>query len=888
MRNIGRRARALWRVFRRPRQLDCEMHEEMRFHLQMEAERLSRSEGLDAAEARRQAYVRFGGLEKFKEEAREARGLHRLESVFQDARLGVRMLMKHRWLTMVGSVAMAVAIAIGATAFEIIGVLLRPALPLAEGERVVAIKYATSESGGADRRVLHAFADWRSRLTTVEQLTAYRTVQHNLAASNAAPEAVRVAEITASAFVVARTPPLFGRYLLPSDEEETAAPVVVIGHTVWRARFAADPGVVGRTVLLGGTPTTIVGIMPAGFGFPVDHQLWVPFRLDPLKYQPWRGPELHLLARLAPGATVEQAEAELAGTGRRIADAHPERPERLQPVVLPFTREHLDLTDPAIVWMLRAAQFLVGALSFVVAVNLAVLLYARTITRLPEIAVRTALGASRGRILSQLFIEALALTLLGAAVGLVLSSVALRWIAALALANGSFPFWVQYNLTLPTMLYAVALAVVAALVMGVLPGLKATGGRLSANLQELNGRTGTRLGSVWTTLIVAQVAIAVALLPAALYITWHIVRIELTGPSIAIEQFVVANLTLSSEPAAVGTNFAERQRAVMSRLGEEPGVTAVTFSSAVPGFGPDRRIEFDASAKPRETVGVEVASIRIAADLLTVYGTRMLAGRHFDSRDTSTSGAVIVNRTFVTDLLMEPNNALGVRFRDAAPGTRERRPEWYEIVGVVDDFPGFPRMTPGSRGEPTAYHPAAPGDLQLTVLTVRFTNSIPTDIAERFRAIGAEIDPALQLRRIVPLSQFYDELHSVWRSVAWAVGFVTMSVLLLSAAGVQALMSFTIAQRTREIGIRSALGAPPRQLLLGIFGRVTRQLGLGVLVGSLLSVAVFTAAGIGIAAAAALLATVALVMIAVASLAAVGPARRSLRIQTIEALRVDG
>jgi predicted permease len=886
MRDLGYRLRTMWRRLWRSKQLEAEMRDEMRFHLEMEAERLARAQGLDAQEARRQAHVRFGGVEKYKEEGREARGFRWLDSVSLDARLAVRMLAKHRWLTLVGGVAMAVAIAMGAATFEIIGGLLRPALPFPEGERVVAVKYASSGEGGVDRRVLHVFAAWRAGLTTIEQLSAYRTVQQNLVVSNAAPETVRVAEINASAFDVARTPPLLGRYLLPSDEQESAPPVIVIGHSVWRARFDADPGAVGRTIVLGGTPTTIVGVMPEGFGFPVDHQLWIPLRLNPSNYQPWRGPELELFGRLAAGATIDQARAELAGAGRRFAEAHPERPERLEPVVLPFTREHLELNDPGIVWLLRAAQVLVGALSLIVAVNLAILLYARTITRLGEIAVRTALGASRRRILSQLFIEALALTLLGAAAGLLLASVALRQSAALALANGSFPFWVRYELTGSTVLYAVTLAVAAALIMGVLPGLKATGARLSANLQELNGRTGTRLGSAWTTLIVAQVAIAVALLPAALFITWHVVGIELKGPGVAVDKFVVANLTAGDGAGAARENIGERQKALMTRLREEPGVAAVTFSSALPGFGPDRRIEFDPSARPRGAAAVDVATFRVASDLLAVYGTRMLAGRQFDARDTGASRAAIVNRSFAA-LLEQPNGVLGARFRYARAETLGLRPDWYEIVGVVDDFPGFPR-DPGSGGEPSAYLPAAPGDFQLAVLSVRFIDTIPGDAAERFRLAAAEVDSALQLRRIVPLSDFYNELRSVWRSIAWAVAIVTMSVLLLSAAGVQAMMSVTIAQRTREIGIRSALGAQPRQLLLGIFGQAIRQLGIGVLVGSMLSVGVFVAAGIGVGAAVSLLVAVANVMIVVASLAALGPARRSLRLQTVEALRVEG
>ena len=427
------------------------------------------------------------------------------------------MLAKHRWLTVVGGIAMAVAIALGASAFEVIGVLLRDDLPFPGGDRAIAIKYVSSSTAGADERVLHAFAAWRGQVKTVEHLGAFRTVQHNLIAPNAPPEPIEVAEITASAFVLVGTPPLHGRYLLPSDEQEQAAPVIVLGYDAWRRRFGADPAVVGRTVPLGGVQTTIVGIMPEGFAFPISHEFWIPLRLNPLKWRPWEGPALDLFGRLAPDATIEQAQGELGSVGRQVADVHPDGAGRVQPVVLPFPHAHRDLEGPLIVFLMRAAQFLVGALSFLVAINLAVLLYARTITRLGEIAVRTALGASRGRILSQLFVEALVLTRLGAAAGLMISSVALQQVEAMA--GSSVPFWWKYSLGPSTVLYAFVLAVVAAFIMGVLPDSKRPDSDSQRTSRNCTDVPGTRLGSMWTTLIVAQVAVAVAILPAAVFLT---------------------------------------------------------------------------------------------------------------------------------------------------------------------------------------------------------------------------------------------------------------------------------------------------------------------------------------------------------------------------------
>ena len=883
MQRISQRMRLMWRVLWRSHEVEAEMRDEMRLHIEMETERL-RASGLAPDEARRQAWVRFGGVEKFKEEGREARGLAWIESLSLDARLGVRMLAKNRWLTLVGGLAMAVAIALGASAFEVIGVLLREDVPLPQGERVVAVKYATSSAAPGDGRVLHAFTAWRGQVKTVEHLGAFRMVTQNLIAPSAPPEPVSVAEISASAFVLAATPPLHGRYLLPSDEQGQAAPVLLVGHEAWQRRFGGDPAIVGRAVSVGGVQATIVGIMPEGFRFPIQEQFWMPLRLDPLKWRAWEGPSLDLFGRLAQGASVEQAQAELASIGRPILEAHPDKEARLQAIVLPFPREHSDLNAPLMVSLLRAGQFLVGALAFLVAINLAVLLYARTITRLGEIAVRTALGASRGRILSQLFVEALLLTTLGAAAGLMISSVALKQVEAMA---GAVPFWWEYRLGPSTIAYAFGLAAVAALIMGVLPGLKATGRRLSANLQELHGRTGTRLGGMWSTMIVAQVAVAVAILPAAVFLTWYVLRMEFAGRSAAVDRLFLANMVLGDDEA--GGNEAlvrQRQDALMARLRGEPGVTAVTFSSAVPGLGPDRRIEFPQRINVRNAGDLEVASFRVDVDLLPIYNARLLAGRPFEPKDVVTARAAIVNRTFVDDVLDPSTGALGTQFRYAAEREGEAPSDWYEIVGVVADFPDLPR-SPESPTEPSVYHPMPSGGAHPAVLSIQYSDRPPANAAQRVREIGAEIDPSLQMRRVVPLSVFYDEARSAFQMLALAVAIVTGAVLLLSAAGVHAMMSFTIAQRRREIGIRSALGAQPRHLLFGIFRGAMRQLSLGIAAGSLLSIGAFVAVGTGLWSASGLLVTVAVLMSLVATLAAIGPARRILRIQTVEALRCE-
>jgi hypothetical protein len=299
-------------------------------------------------------------------------------------------------------------------------------------------------------------------------------------------------------------------------------------------------------------------------------------------------------------------------------------------------------------------------------------------------------------------------------------------------------------------------------------------------------------------------------------------------------------------------------------------------------------LEFDKGAGVKYAgASLGVDTLDVGLDTFDAYGAEVLAGRAFTTADLGAVHAVIVNRTFVQHFLA--GNPLGVRFRYVAPYERPgTRPETsYQIVGVIRDFPRFPPH-PGSDGNPTVYHPAAPGDVHPFVLSVRFSGSIPAAFIDRFRTIGAAVDPALQLRRVVPLSSFYDDIRSFWRYVAWGIGLVTASVLLLSAAGIYAMMSFTVARRTREIAIRAALGAAPRRLLVSIFARATGQLMLGLLVGTLLAAAVFKIFDFSLGRATTLVLIVAAFMVIVGLLAALGPARRGLRIQPSEALRSDG
>jgi putative ABC transport system permease protein len=827
-----------------------------------------------------------------------------------DIKLGARMLIKYPGLAIVGGVGMAVAIAIGAGFFNVTGALTGSRLPLDESDRIVSITTWDAETSERERRVLHDFAAWRGELRTVRELSAFRSLGRNLIIPGAQAEQVIVAQMTASGFRAARVRPLLGRHLVDDDEREGAPPVVVIGHDAWRKRFGGDPGIVGRDVRLGNGIHTVVGVMPEGFAFPVNHAFWTPLRADPSPWERRTGPYIRVFGRLAPGATLQQARAELAAVGARTAAAHPRTHANLRPRVLRYTSD-IDIADEVPPWQINLLRLLVSMLLVVVCVNVAILVYARTATRQGEIAVRTALGASRRRIVAQLFAEALVLAGVAAAVGLGIARMAMNYLLAIAQPrDGEFPYWIDFGLSPGTVLYVAALAVAAAVIVGVVPALQATGRRLQSGLRQLGGATGMRLGRTWTVLIVAQVAVAVAVLPPAVYSAWQWIRYGMAEPGYGAEQFLVARLGMDRETPptaeaeayqrAADARYGDRVMELVRRLEAEPAVAGATLSRPAPGGEPVHWVEVEGVALPsaprddfavREgTAGHQVRTGRVDADFFRTYAVPVLAGRPFGPADRDTAAAaVVVNQGFVREVL-GGGDALGRRLRyvgrsgDAAPDEIPMG-RWHEIVGVVSDFPNA--MEPGALAR--VYHPLPEGRLFPVTLSLRVRGGTPAAFSRRLGDLAMAVDPTLRLSDVMPLDEDLRQLQRMMRVTALGIGLVTLSVLLLSAGGIYTLMSFTVTQRRREIGIRAALGAHPGRILRGVFARAVRQLALGVAVGvgmvGLLELASGgeVMGGNGYL----LLPGVALVMTAVGLLAAWGPARRGLAIQPMEALREE-
>jgi putative ABC transport system permease protein len=507
------------------RSTEARIEQELRFHVDMETQRLVRETSLPPDEARRRALASFGGVEAHRDALRAGRGTAWLNGLGLDLKLGFRMLAKYPGLTIVGVLGMSVAVTIGALAFTAVNTAMSRSLPMPDGDRVVSIKAHDAETmDHVGEVVLHDLETWRSSLTAIDGLSAFRLVPANLVVGSAAPVYVLDAEMSASGFRLTRIPPVIGRYLRDDDEREGAPDVAVVGYDLWQNRLGGRPDAIGSTIQLGNTRFTVVGVMPQGFGFPYDNNVWTPLRMDPVRHVRGKAPPLEAFGRLAPGASLEEAQLQLTTIGQRLAAEHPETHRNIRPRISLYSRVFVD--SPGVAGLLRLGQVVVSLLLVVIGINVAVLVYARTASRTGEIAVRTALGASRRRIVMQLFGEALALSGVASLVGLVAAHFVFQRVESMIRfsADNHLPYWMELKVTPMVAVYVAGMAVLAAVIIGVIPGVKATQGSVGASIKKSSGGASIRLGRSWTALLVAQVAISVAALPVAIAATEGMVR----------------------------------------------------------------------------------------------------------------------------------------------------------------------------------------------------------------------------------------------------------------------------------------------------------------------------------------------------------------------------
>jgi predicted permease len=811
-----------------------------------------------------------------------------------DWKLGARLLLKYPALTIVGGLSLAGAIAIGAVGIEVANELLYKRLPFPEGGRVVRLETLDMAASRVEPRVLHDFSIWRRSLTTVVELGAVRVSERNVLTGEGRVESLRVAEITASAFPLVRVPPLLGRPLQPADEMQGADPVVVLGFDVWQRQFLNDPAIVGRIVTVGRTARTVVGVMPPRFGFPHDQQMWVPLPVQDTR--PREGPAVQVFGRLADGASWHDAAAELEVVSARLAADQPATHAQLRTRVRAFAGrtpgDPLRLEDVAV-------HVIVLLVLGAVCANVATLIFARTAMREPEMVVRHALGASRARVVAQIVSEALVLALAAAVLGLVVAQTIVRyaWTRATLITGDSLPFWVDLTLEPATIAYALLLALVAAAMIGLLPALKATGASVQRGLQGITNIGGTmRFGGIWSFIVGGQVALTLLFVPAAVGIYTTSVQNRPQWTAFPTERYLTFRLRMDTEAQTgergvpddvqIGARRALAYEAFASRLREEPGVTHVAHGDRLPTMAPEWvPVEMEQDGAPpalaRGNFESGFAMAAVGAVYHDAFDARIVAGRGLQPVDAgAVNRPVVVNETFMR---VVGSNPVGARIR-----TRERRGDggwgewgpWHEIVGVVTDLWTIPADWAGAA---YVYRAASTAELDPVVVAVRVAGDA-APLAPRVAAIARQVDAGLQLRDIATLQETVAQQQAAGIGGV-VIGGILIGAVVFSAAGLYALMAVAVARRTREIGIRIALGANPQRVLRTVFARAGRQLGGGIVAGNSLILLIAWRADAVTADLLVMLVIMSVMMAAVGVLACAAPARRALRIQPTEALR---
>jgi len=914
-----------------------ELAREIRSHLQLLQDQYI-ARGMDPEEARYAALRAFGGVEQVKEHQREARMFRALAGWPMDLKLGARMLVKYPGLTIVGGLAMAFAICVGLVIFQVVSLFTNPTLPLSEGARLVEIRSRDVAANDEEEKILHDFLEWQRSLRSLTDIGAWRDSSRNLVVASGDARPVNVAEMSVSGFRVSDGEPLMGRVLVEADEQPAAPAVAVIGYDVWRTRFGSDPDVLGRTVQLGNEDATVVGVMREGFEFPVSHDVWLPLKTAVLDQQPRSGPAMTVFALLAPGETLQTAQAELTTAGRRAATELPATHQHLEPRVRPYAMMVVP-DGPGEMAIMYSVYFFTAVLLILICGNVGLLLFARAASREADLVVRTALGGSRGRIAAQMFAEALVLGAVAAIVGVTAADVALRtWgMAFLELNLGRLPFWFDLSLSPRAFAVAIVLTVAGAAIAGIMPAMKITRGMGHRLKQTTAGSGGLQFGGVWTVVIVAQVA-ATVIFPAAVY--WEqsqLRRVEDFDPGFATEQYLAVQIE-RDDPVDGGSNAEaatlERNARLVATLDElrrrvaaQPGVGGVTFTEDLPTTNhPQKIIEMGydldlsdvASAKSDGGASAsaggsnaepplrEATIAAVDSSYFEVLEAPVLAGRGFTTADAVPGTRVaIVDHGFV-DQILQGRNAVGqqVRFRYPGPPSRRWAPgnpadpagpgDWYEVIGVVRELGVGAPTQPGRAAG--FYLPATPDLFDQIHMMVHVRGGDPMTLARQVRDLATALDPSLRLVAVQRGNEVNNEIR--WVMGLWLRITVVLSgvALVLSLAGIFAVLSFTVARRTREIGVRVALGASRQRVVVATFRRPLLQVALGIVVGTAI---IFTGATMirytefpgsesdltlqGMA----MIVGYGIAMLGVCMLGCVVPTRRALNIEPTIALRTE-
>ncbi|MEO6196069.1 MAG: ABC transporter permease [Thermoanaerobaculia bacterium] len=803
-----------------------------------------------------------------------------LADIWRDLRLGLRSLLRSPGFAVVAILCLALGIGANAALFSILNaVLLRP-LPYTEPDRLVRV-YEKMGDGGQASVSIPNFQDWVERNSGFEQLAAYQRGSRNLQGTGN-PERIQAVEATPNLFSLLGARPYLGRAFKSGTDEPGKAKIAVVSEEFWRTRLGGDPSLVDRAIRLDGIPYLVIGVMPASFGFPAGSRstdLWVLLEPTPEVANSRGNHFLDVIGRLKPGITLERATAQLATLAAQIEKEHPAEQTGRSVLVQSLRETVVGRVRPALLILFGA----VALVLLIACANVANLLLARAAVRQHEVAVRLALGASRTRLIRQFLLESLVLAFAGTVFGLLLA----RWsLNALApLAKGALPVFKEFPLDGRVFGFLLAVAVLSGVAFGIVPALQSSRGNVRNSLTEAGGKTtgSGRQQFFRSALVVLEIAVSLVLLVGAGLLLRGFLTLSSTKPGLVAENVLTAHLSVPITQLEGSTP--RLFRPVLEKIRALPGVRSAAVVSILPIQRAGTNGGFTIEGRPAPEPGQEPsAELRVASpEFFQSLGIPILRGRDFTEADGTSGPRVVIINEALAHKHFPNKDPLGQQI-DFGDGV-------FTIVGIV----GSVRQAGLDHAPLTEiYFPYAAADamgwLGDAVLVTR-TVVPPESVTSEIRAAVASVEPALPLYNVLTMEQVIDQSLASRRLNLWLLAIFAGMALLLSAAGLYGVISYLVAQRTREIGMRIALGAQNRDVIRLVMRQGASLTGTGIALGLLgafafsrvlesLLYGVSTRDPLIYAALAGVLATIAL-------LATWLPARRASRVDPILAIRAE-
>jgi putative ABC transport system permease protein len=865
--------------------IEREMDEELRAHIANRADDLERS-GLPRAESERRARIEFGGHERYKEECREERGGLWLQSLWNDVRFGLRMLRKSRGFAAVAILTLALGIGANAAIFSMVNALLLHPYPFRDLDALVRVWEDRGIDESYDARyIAPADAKELSIHTEVfENLTMYEMRSFSLGATREI-QSVLGCRVTANFFDVLSVSPAAGRVFSPGEEEPGSDQVAIVSHGFWQRRFAGDPNVLGGKISLNGRVYSIVGIMPKDFDYPVPVELWIPLALTPEEQADRAQLSLQALGRLRDGVTVDQTRAALAGFSRRLEQDYPKTNTGRTMKLLQLRKELYVFTLPLFLLLQAAAGFVL----LLACANLANLVFARMIGRQREIALRTALGAGRGR-LGQLFLsETLLYSIAAGAVAITASFVSVRALRTSIPAGWTkwVPGWDGIRVDGNVLAVTILVALGTGLILGLATVLHACHVELNNTLKETGAGTVTPAKRrVRSALVVAQVMFAFVLLVCAGLTIQGFVRLASVyqGFEPASVLRVEISLPKAYQENVRITNFYHQ---LLRGAASLPGLQHASLITNAPASNMDSETTFfNIEGQPALKAGeAPSADLQIATpDFFATLKISLVSGRFLSEADNANVAPVVVISRGMAERFWPGSEPVGHRIRLGAADSPE---PWLKIAGVVGDVRQN-WWNPITR--PVIYKPFAQSPQRSMILLLR-TATNPTTYVSGIREVTTRIDPGIALRGVATLEEEVTDSIAIVRIMGILMGIFGLVALVLSSVGVYGVLSESVAQRTREIGIRLALGAETSALMKLILGHALKLTAIGLAIALPVSLAIsraMTSLIFGIVSMdATILAGFTVLLFLVALGAGYLPARRALRVDPMIALRYE-